>query len=132
MITINEKGQGLKPSDPQPVSIECQSNQTSAPGLHVAIIMDGNGRWAKQRHLPRALGHRAGVEALRKTVKMAPKKGIQHLTVYAFSTENWRRPLAEVQDLMGLLKAFIRSDLQILHQNGVRIKILGFSEILKF
>lgn len=92
---------------------------------HVAIIMDGNGRWAKARGLPRVAGHRAGVEALRKTVRAAPQMGISYLTVYAFSSENWSRPKSEVSDLMGLLKLFIRRDLAELHQNGVRVRVIG-------
>jgi undecaprenyl diphosphate synthase len=92
---------------------------------HVAIIMDGNGRWAKARGLPRLAGHRAGVEALRKTVRAAPGLGISYLTVYAFSSENWSRPKSEVSDLMGLLKLFIRRDLAELHQSGVRVRIIG-------
>jgi len=92
---------------------------------HVAIIMDGNGRWAKQRGLPRLAGHKAGVEALRRTVKAADELGIEWLTVYAFSSENWSRPQAEVSDLMGLLKIFIRRDLAELHKNGVRVLIIG-------
>ncbi|MER2534582.1 MAG: isoprenyl transferase [Rhizobiaceae bacterium] len=92
---------------------------------HVAIIMDGNGRWAKARGLPRVAGHRAGVEALRETVRVASDLGISWLTVYAFSSENWSRPAAEVSDLMGLLKIFIRRDLAELHRNGVRVRIIG-------
>jgi undecaprenyl diphosphate synthase len=92
---------------------------------HVAIIMDGNGRWAKARGLPRLAGHRAGVEALRGCVRAAPELGIQWLTVYAFSSENWSRPKSEVSDLMGLLKIFIRRDLAELHQNGVRVRVIG-------
>jgi undecaprenyl diphosphate synthase len=92
---------------------------------HIAIIMDGNGRWAKARGLPRAAGHRAGVEALRQAVKNAADLGIKWMTVYAFSSENWSRPKAEVSDLMGLLKLFIRRDLAELHQNGVRVRIIG-------
>jgi undecaprenyl diphosphate synthase len=92
---------------------------------HVAIIMDGNGRWAKSRGLPRVAGHRAGVEALRQTVRAAGEMGVSWLTVYAFSSENWSRPKSEVSDLMGLLKLFIRRDLAELHQNGVRVRIIG-------
>ncbi len=92
---------------------------------HVAIIMDGNGRWAKARGLPRVAGHRAGVEALRKTVRAAADAGIGWLTVYAFSSENWSRPKTEVSDLMGLLKIFIRRDLAELHQSGVRVRVIG-------
>ncbi|MEX0956013.1 MAG: isoprenyl transferase [Rhizobiaceae bacterium] len=92
---------------------------------HIAIIMDGNGRWAKARGLPRAAGHRAGVEALRATVRAVGDLGIGWLTVYAFSSENWSRPKSEVSDLMGLLKHFIRRDLAELHKNGVRVRIIG-------
>jgi len=92
---------------------------------HIAIIMDGNGRWAKARGLPRAAGHRAGVEALRRTVRAAGDLGIEWLTVYAFSSENWSRPKAEVSDLMGLLKLFIRRDLAEIHQAGVRVRMIG-------
>jgi undecaprenyl diphosphate synthase len=93
--------------------------------LHVAIIMDGNGRWAKQRGLPRALGHRAGVAALRRTVEGAPQLGIKRLTVFGFSTENWRRPQPEVSELMSLLKAYFASDLARLEGDGVRVRIVG-------
>ncbi len=92
---------------------------------HIAIIMDGNGRWAKARGLPRAAGHRAGVEALRRTVRAAGDLGIEWLTVYAFSSETWSRPKAEVSDLMGLLKLFIRRDLAEIHQAGVRVLMIG-------
>jgi len=98
---------------------------------HVAIIMDGNGRWAKARGLPRLAGHHAGVEALRHTVRAAPGLGIRWLTVYAFSSENWSRPTAEVNDLMGLLKLFIRRDLAELHHAGVRVRIIGDRATLK-
>ncbi|WP_315928069.1 isoprenyl transferase [Mesorhizobium sp. SP-1A] len=98
---------------------------------HVAIIMDGNGRWAKARGLPRVAGHRAGVEALRGTVRAAPDFGISYLTVYAFSSENWSRPKSEVSDLMGLLKIFIRRDLAELHRNGVRVRVIGDREGLQ-
>ncbi|WP_309086265.1 isoprenyl transferase [Chelativorans sp.] len=95
---------------------------------HIAIIMDGNGRWARARGMPRSAGHRAGVEALRRTVRAAGEMGIEWLTVYAFSSENWSRPKSEVSDLMGLLKLFIRRDLAELHQNGVRVRIVGTRE----
>ncbi|MCO5066029.1 MAG: isoprenyl transferase [Rhizobiaceae bacterium] len=98
---------------------------------HVAIIMDGNGRWAKARGLPRAAGHRAGVEALRATVRAAPDLGVEWLTLYAFSSENWSRPQSEVSDLMGLLKLFIRRDLAELHKAGVRVRIIGAREGLE-
>ncbi|PSJ60110.1 isoprenyl transferase [Kumtagia ephedrae] len=92
---------------------------------HVAIIMDGNGRWAKARGLPRLAGHRAGVEALRQAVRTASDLGIGWLTVYAFSSENWSRPQSEVSDLLGLLKLFIRRDLAELHRAGVRVRVIG-------
>ena len=97
---------------------------------HVAIIMDGNGRWAKQRGLPRTMGHRKGVEAVREVVRAAGDRGVRYLTLFAFSSENWRRPQTEVSDLMGLLKAFIRRDLAELHRENVRIRIIGDRENL--
>jgi undecaprenyl diphosphate synthase len=92
---------------------------------HVAIIMDGNGRWAASRGLPRVEGHRRGVEALRKTVRAAGEMGIRVLTIFSFSSENWQRPASEVRDLMGLLRLFIRKDLAELHGNGVRVRVIG-------
>ncbi|WP_208248015.1 isoprenyl transferase [Rhizobium sp. T1470] len=92
---------------------------------HVAIIMDGNGRWAKQRGLPRTMGHRKGVDAVREAVRAAGDAGIKYLTLFAFSSENWRRPETEVSDLLGLLKAFIRRDLAELHRQNVRVKVIG-------
>ena len=92
---------------------------------HIAIIMDGNGRWAADRGLPRALGHKAGVEAVRRTVKAAAELGIPYLTLYSFSSENWSRPAEEISDLMGLMKRFIRRDLAELHKSNVRIVIIG-------
>ncbi len=97
----------------------------SSPPRHVAIIMDGNGRWAKARGLPRAVGHRMGVEAVRRTVRAGIELGIEYLTLYAFSSENWSRPIAEIDDLMGLMKRFIRRDLAELHHSGVRILVIG-------
>jgi undecaprenyl diphosphate synthase len=95
---------------------------------HIAIIMDGNGRWAKARGMPRSFGHKAGVDSLRKTVEAAGDLGIEVLTVYAFSTENWRRPDDEIDALFGLLRGFIRSDLDRLDRNGVKIRVLGQRE----
>lgn len=92
---------------------------------HVAIIMDGNGRWAKKRHLPRIAGHRQGIEAVRRVARAARTLGIEALTLYAFSSENWRRPEEEVSDLMGLLRLFIRSDLDELVRDNVRLRIIG-------
>lgn len=93
--------------------------------LHVAIIMDGNGRWAKQRGMPRVLGHRAGVNALKRTVEGAQSQNVGVLTVFGFSTENWRRPAHEVSELMSLLKAYVESDLERLAKAGVRVRIIG-------
>lgn len=95
---------------------------------HVALIMDGNGRWAAARGLPRAVGHREGVQALKRTIQAAPALGIQCLTVFGFSTENWQRPAEEVSDLMGLVRAYVASDLKKLEQKGVRVRILGRRE----
>jgi len=92
---------------------------------HVAIIMDGNGRWAAGRRLPRAMGHRAGVEAVRTVTRAARALGIEALTLYAFSSENWRRPAEEVSGLMKLLKLFIRNDLAELLRENVRLRVLG-------
>jgi undecaprenyl diphosphate synthase len=92
---------------------------------HVAIIMDGNGRWAKRRLLPRFAGHKAGVDAVRRVTRAARALGIEALTLYAFSSENWRRPEEEVSDLMGLLRIFIRSDLDELARENVRLRIIG-------
>jgi undecaprenyl diphosphate synthase len=97
----------------------------SAPPKHVAIIMDGNGRWAKKRFLPRALGHREGAEAVRRTVKAASELGISYLTLYAFSSENWKRPSEEVDDLMGLLQLYLRNEVRELNDNHVRIRFIG-------
>ncbi len=95
---------------------------------HVAIIMDGNGRWAKSRGLPRAAGHERGVEALRRTVEAAGKMGIEYLTLFSFSTENWRRPAEEVNALFGLLRAYVKRDLARLKAEGVRVRIIGSRE----
>jgi len=92
---------------------------------HVAIIMDGNGRWAKARGLPRAAGHRQGAEAARKALRAAGEAGVQCLTLYAFSSENWRRSDEEISDLMGLLRFYIGKELSALHKQGIRLKILG-------
>ena len=92
---------------------------------HVAIIMDGNGRWAAARGLPRVEGHRRGVEALRKTVRAASDLGIAVLTIFSFSSENWSRPQSEIRDLLLLLRRFIRNDLADLHKSNVRVRIIG-------
>jgi undecaprenyl diphosphate synthase len=92
---------------------------------HVAIIMDGNGRWAKRRGLPRTFGHKAGVNALKRTTEAAGQLGVQWLTVFGFSTENWSRPASEISELMALLKAYVESDLDRLHREGVRVHVIG-------
>src|ERR1700731_5388586 len=92
---------------------------------HVAIIMDGNGRWAAARGLPRGEGHRRGVEALRRTVRAAGDLGIGFLTIFSFSAENWTRPPSEIRELMTLLRRFIRHDLAELHHSGVRVRVIG-------
>src|SRR5262245_41630146 len=92
---------------------------------HVAIIMDGNGRWAKARGLPRAMGHREGAEALRRTVRAAAELNVGYLTVFGFSSENWKRPVAEVTDLMGLLRLYLRREIAEIDANGVRLRVIG-------
>src|SRR3954466_12674103 len=97
---------------------------------HVAVIMDGNGRWAAQRHLPRVEGHRAGIDAVRDTVETAARLGIRVLTLYAFSMENWKRPVAEISTLMMLLKRYLRSELKTLLTNNIRFNVIGRMEDL--
>ncbi len=102
------------------------ANTGSSPGPHhVAIIMDGNGRWAKARGLPRVAGHRRGADAVRRVIRGAAELGIPVLTLFAFSTENWTRPVAEVSDLMGLLRHYLRSELEELARNGARLRVIG-------
>lgn len=101
-----------------------ESDRAGAP-RHVAIIMDGNGRWAAARGLPRAEGHRRGVDALRKVVRASHELGISYLTIFSFSSENWSRPASEIGDLFGLLRRFIRNDLATLHADGVRVRVIG-------
>ena len=105
-----------------------ESPAPAAP-IHVGIIMDGNGRWAKAHGLPRLEGHRRGVEAARRAVRSAIDLGLRYLTIYSFSSENWNRPPEEVSDLMGLLKRFIRNDLADLNRNRVRVKVIGDMEL---
>jgi undecaprenyl diphosphate synthase len=104
-----------------------QSNLSPEPPtkLHVGIIMDGNGRWATRRRLSRLRGHEAGVEAIRRVVEAAPKQGVGTLTLYAFSSDNWRRPKAEVSALMSLLRFYLASEVESLVRNGVRLKVIG-------
>lgn len=100
------------------------NRSNTAPG-HVAIIMDGNGRWAKARGLPRTAGHKKGVDAVRRTVEAARELGIGTLTIFSFSSENWRRPEEEISDLMGLLRFYLRSEVAELHRGGVRLRVIG-------
>jgi undecaprenyl diphosphate synthase len=100
----------------------------AAPGIlprHIAIIMDGNGRWAQARGLPRVAGHRRGAEAVRRTVAAAAELEIPYLTLFGFSSENWKRPSEEVDDLMGLLRHYLRREIAELHRDGVRLKVIG-------
>lgn len=108
---------------PEPASSITASSR--AVPRHIAIIMDGNGRWAASRGLPRGEGHRRGVEALRKVVRGAGELGVTFLTIFSFSSENWSRPASEIGDLFGLLKRFIRNDLAELHRDGVKVKVIG-------
>jgi len=130
-VAMRSIARGARPgaiAGPPPTRTSDQEGALSAgPRIprHVAIIMDANGRWAKQRFLPRAVGHQRGVEAVRRAVRAAGELGLEALTLYAFSTENWSRPEDEVSALMGLLKRFILSDLDEIHGNGVRLKIIG-------
>jgi len=96
-----------------------------SPPLHVAIVMDGNGRWAKARGLPRTAGHRRGADAVRQAVRSAVELGVGYLTLFGFSSENWRRPAAEVHDLMGLLRHYLRGEVAELHGNRVRLRVIG-------
>ena len=111
----------------QSARIDHDSAAGSGPSSarHVAIIMDGNGRWAKKRFLPRIAGHRAGAEAVRRAVEAAPKLGIEVLTLYAFSSENWKRPEDEVDGLMGLLRHYLQSEIDELDRSGVRLHFIG-------
>jgi undecaprenyl diphosphate synthase len=107
-----------------PIAARIEAGTGQMP-RHVAIIMDGNGRWAKKRMLPRAMGHKKGVETVRQIVRAAGELGLNTLSLYAFSSENWKRPEDEISDLMGLMRDFIKSDLDEFAANDVRLKIIG-------
>ena len=102
-----------------------KDSSAPAPPAHVAIIMDGNGRWAKARGLPRIAGHRRGAEAVRRTIVAATELGIAYLTLFGFSSENWKRPTGEIDELMALLRVYLRGEIAELHRNGVRVRIIG-------
>jgi undecaprenyl diphosphate synthase len=108
------------------VEIRKLAPEQSAPAsLHVAIIMDGNGRWARARGLPRTMGHRSGAESARAVIKAAAELGVTHLTLFGFSSENWKRPKAEVQYLMGLLRNYLQRHVDELHEGGIRLSVIG-------
>jgi len=112
-------------SQPTSTAVKAEAPDGGAIPRHVAIIMDGNGRWAKARGLPRTIGHREGAEALRRVVKAAAELGVDYLTVFGFSSENWKRPPAEVTDLMGLLRLYLRREVADIDRNGVRLRVIG-------
>ena len=112
-------------ASPLPMEKRVLASRSAGGARHVAIIMDGNGRWAKRHHVPRVMGHRRGVEAVRKLVRGLAPLGLECLTLYAFSSENWKRPEDEITDLMGLMRRFIRSDLPEFIANDVKLKIVG-------
>ncbi len=116
------RGEAAAGSEGSPATPEANG---SAVPRHVAIIMDGNGRWAERRHLPRVAGHRAGAEAVRRTMQAAADAGVEVLTVYAFSSENWRRSEEEVSDLKGLMRFYVERELDTLQREGVRLKLIG-------
>jgi undecaprenyl diphosphate synthase len=107
------------------IGTEAATADGGAVPRHVAIIMDGNGRWAKARGLPRTVGHREGAEALRRVVRAAAEFGIEYLTVFGFSSENWKRPPEEITDLMGLLRLYLRKEIAEIDSNGVRLRVIG-------
>jgi undecaprenyl diphosphate synthase len=127
-MALDELLAWLPPGSPEE-ALARQVNFEQLPA-HIAIIMDGNGRWASKRHLPRVEGHRAGINAVRDVVETSARLGIEVLTLYAFSTENWKRPEAEVSTLMALLKRYLRIELKTLLQNNIRFRVIGRREEL--
>ena len=101
------------------------ADETQAPPLHVAIIMDGNGRWAHRRGLPRTAGHRRGAESVKTVVRTAADAGVSYLTLFGFSSENWKRPTTEINDLMGLLRVYLRGELASMLENRIRLRVIG-------
>ncbi|NQV48277.1 MAG: isoprenyl transferase [Rhodospirillaceae bacterium] len=102
-----------------------QLSKEAEPPAHVAIIMDGNGRWAKKRHMPRTAGHQRGAQSVKKAIKAAVKAGVSYLTMYGFSSENWKRSNAEIKDLMGLLRFYLKNEISTLLKEGVRFQVIG-------
>jgi undecaprenyl diphosphate synthase len=127
-MSLEELVAGMPPGTPEH-ALARQIDFDRLPA-HVAIIMDGNGRWAAQRHLPRVEGHRAGIDAVRDTVETSARLGIGHLTLYAFSVENWKRPRAEISTLMMLLKRYLRLELQTLMRHDIRFQVIGRQDAL--
>ncbi|MDA2935084.1 isoprenyl transferase [Acidobacteria bacterium AH-259-D05] len=124
MSELVKKFEGIFDSSSPEVELLKHLNSDKLPH-HIAVIMDGNGRWAEQRNLPRVAGHRAGIEAVRAVVETAARLSIPVLTLYAFSAENWKRPLSEVRTLMSLLREYIRKELPTIHQNNIRFQTIG-------
>src|SRR5438445_5940639 len=119
----------LKPSGVEEERLFAELDANRLP-QHVAVIMDGNGRWAQRRHLPRIAGHRAGVQSARTVIESCARLNIPALTLYAFSMENWRRPKAEIDFLMRLLRQYLRKELPVIHRNNIRLQIIGSTEQL--
>ena len=114
----------MNPADPMK-AVSSETGARATPPAHVAIIMDGNGRWAKSRNLPRVAGHKRGAAAVKTSIKSAIESGVRYLTLYGFSSENWKRPQNEVKDLMGLLRFYLKSEISILHKEGVLFSVIG-------
>ncbi|GAB2178924.1 isoprenyl transferase [Dongia sp. agr-C8] len=120
---MNQTGTA-KPLSATSKETDAESGVRGTP-THVAIIMDGNGRWARARGLPRTAGHSRGAEAVRRTVKAAAEAGVRYLTLFGFSSENWKRPASEIDDLMGLLRHYLKREIEELHKNGIRLNVIG-------
>jgi undecaprenyl diphosphate synthase len=110
--------------------VPSHANDGPTAPVHIAVIMDGNGRWAKSRGLPRIEGHRRGADSVRTAITCCIKYGVRYLTLYSFSSENWKRPVQEVDDLMGLLRRYLKSEIAELHKNGVRLRVIGERALL--
>ena len=121
---MNQPGTA-KPLSDRSKETDAESGDGRSAPTHVAIIMDGNGRWARARGLPRTAGHSRGAEAVRRTVKAAAEAGVRYLTLFGFSSENWKRPASEIDDLMGLLRHYLKREIEELHKNGIRLNVIG-------